>query len=104
MLQIYVCVIFQETRQHTQAHVTSCALIHCVPFLWPREEHRWQRSWVNDLAGQHLLWRLLLRLTAAGVGVVVVIVVLVLPPPPNSLQHRLPQHLIQRWCQQPEFH
>ena len=27
-LQIYFCVIFLETRHHTQAHITSGALIH----------------------------------------------------------------------------
>jgi len=37
-LQIYFCLIFRETRHHTQAHVTSGALIH-----WPREEHRFRR-------------------------------------------------------------
>jgi len=31
-LQIYFYVIFHETRHHTQAHVTSCTLIHC-PFF-----------------------------------------------------------------------
>jgi hypothetical protein len=51
MLQIYFGMIFHETRHHAQAHVTSCALIHFVPFLWPREEHRRQRSWVDDFAG-----------------------------------------------------
>jgi hypothetical protein len=28
ILQIYLCVIFHETRHHAQAHVTSGALIH----------------------------------------------------------------------------
>jgi len=53
-----------------------------VPFLWPQEEHRQQRSWA-DFAGQCLLWRLLLSLAAA------VVVVVPLPLlPQNSLQHR----------------
>ena len=33
-----------------------------MPFLWPREEHRRQSSWV-DFTG-HCLWLLLLRLAA----------------------------------------
>jgi len=31
-LEIYFGVIFQETRHHAQAHVTSCTFIHC-PFF-----------------------------------------------------------------------
>jgi len=50
-----------------------------VPFLWPQEEHRWQRSWVDDFGGQCFLWQLLLRLAAA-------VPLLLLPQ--NSLQHR----------------
>jgi len=49
--------------------------LYTVPFLWLREEHRRQRSWVDDFAGQCLLWRLLLRLAAAAV----VVVLLLLP-------------------------
>jgi len=30
-----------------------------VPFLWPREEHRQQWSWVDNFAGQCWLWQLL---------------------------------------------
>jgi len=81
ILQIYYCVIFCETRHHAQAHITSGALIHNVPFLWPREEHRWQSSWV-DFAGQCLLWLLLLRLAA--------VVVPLLLPPQNSLLTSIP--------------
>jgi len=32
ILQIYFCVIIHETRNHTQASVTSEALIHCALF------------------------------------------------------------------------
>jgi len=50
---------------------------HTVPFLWPREEHRWQSSWV-DSATHCFLWLLLLRLAAA-------VVPLLLLLPQNSL-------------------
>ena len=53
-LQIYFGVIFLETRHHAQAHITSGAFIHCALF-WPREEHRWQRSLVDDFTGQCFL-------------------------------------------------
>ena len=55
-----------------------------MPFLWLREEHRWQSSWV-DFAGHCLLWLLLLRLAAAAVVVVVVVVCLLLLLPKNIL-------------------
>jgi len=58
-LQIYFCVIFHETRHHTQAHVTSGAL---CPFFG-REKNTRQSSWA-DFAGLCLLWLLLLRLAA----------------------------------------
>jgi hypothetical protein len=38
-------------------------LVHTVPFLWPREEHRQQQSCVDDFAGQCLLWQLSRRKT-----------------------------------------
>jgi hypothetical protein len=60
--------------------------LHTVPFLWLQEEHRQQRRWVDDFAGQCLLWRFLLRLAAAAA--VVVVPLLLLLPPQNSLQHR----------------
>jgi len=31
---------------------------YMLPFLSPQEEHTWQRSWVDNFAGQCLLWRL----------------------------------------------
>jgi len=44
--------------------------LYTVPFLWPREENRWQCSWVDDFAGNCLLWQLLSRKTffAASLG------------------------------------
>ena len=73
-----ICVIFCETRHHAHAHVTSCALIHCVPFLWLREEHRWQHSWVSDLAGHYLIWWLLLRLAAVVLPPLLLLLLLLL--------------------------
>ena len=49
-----------------------------VLFLWPREEHKRQISWV-DFAGQCMLWLLLLRLAVLVVIVVVVVLLLLLP-------------------------
>jgi len=43
ILQIYFCVIFRETRRHSQAHVTSGAL---CPFFG-REKNTRQRSRVR---------------------------------------------------------
>ena len=53
---------------------------YTVPFLWSREEHKRQISWVY-FAGQCLLWLLLLRLAAL---VVVVLLLLLLLLPQNS--------------------
>jgi len=35
-LQIYIFVIFRETRHHAQTHVTSGTLIHCALSLAAR--------------------------------------------------------------------
>ena len=40
----------------THRHTSHLAYLYIVPFLWPREEHRRQQSWVDDFAGQCLLW------------------------------------------------
>ena len=48
-----------------------------VPFLWPREEHRRQSSWI-DFTGHCLLWLLLMRLADVFV-----------PPPLLPLLHPL---------------
>jgi len=63
ILQIYFCVIFHKTRHHAQAHI-NLRHLYTVPFLWPREEHRQMRRWVDDFAGHWFLWRLVLRLEA----------------------------------------
>jgi len=55
--------------------------LHTVPFHWPRGELRRQHSWVDDFAGQFLLWRLLVRLAAF------VVFPLLIRLPQNSLQH-----------------
>ena len=39
------------------------AHLYTVPFLWLREEHRWQGSWMDDFAGHCLLWWLSSRKT-----------------------------------------
>jgi len=39
------------------------AHLYAVPLLWPQEEPKRQHSWVNDFAGQCLLWQLLSRTT-----------------------------------------
>ena len=57
-LQIHFGVIFLETRHHAQAITSHLAHLYFVFFLWPREEHRRQRSLIDDFAGQCLLWRL----------------------------------------------
>ena len=44
---------------HTHRPMSHLAHLYTVPFLWPREEHRRQHSWVDDFAGQCLLWRLM---------------------------------------------
>ena len=61
-LQIYYCVIFRETRHHTQAHVTSGALIHCTLSL----DARWTQT-EGEFGGWFhwpcWLWRLHSRAT-----------------------------------------
>jgi len=63
ILQIYFCVTFHEIRHHTQAHVTSGALIHCA--LSSAARRTQTAAQVNDFAGHCLLWRLLLLLASA---------------------------------------
>jgi len=70
--------VWYSVKQGT-THIPTSHLTHLytLPFLWPREDHRWQSSWV-DFAGHCLLWLLLLRLAA-------VVVPLLLIFPQNSL-------------------
>ena len=57
-------LVWYSVKQGTMHRPTSHLVhLYTVPFLWPREEHRRPRSWVNDFAGQCLLWRLLSRKT-----------------------------------------
>ena len=51
-------LVWYSTKQGTtHRHVSHLAHLCIVPFLWPREECRGQRSWVDDFAGHHvLLW------------------------------------------------
>ena len=91
--------VWYSAKQGTMHRPTShLAHLYTVPFLWPQEEHRWQRSWVDDFGGQCLLRWFLLRFAAA------VLVPPLLLPPQNSLQHRDSQHLIPSQYQQPEYH
>jgi len=43
-------------RGTTHRPTSHVAHLYTVPLLWPREEHRQQRRWVDDFAGQCLLW------------------------------------------------
>jgi len=84
ILQIYFCVIFRQTRHHSQAHITSVAL--CALSLAARRTH----SSAVGFAGQCLLRRLLLRLVV--VVVVVVVVFIVVPLRLTILSHTSLQH------------
>ena len=57
----------QDTMHRPMSHL---AHLYTVPFLWLREEHGWQCSWVDDFAGNCLLWQLSSRNTffAAALG------------------------------------
>ena len=59
--------VWYSAKQGTTHRPTShLAHLYTVPFLWLQEEHRWQCRWVDDFAGQCLLWWLLLRFAAAA--------------------------------------
>ena len=75
ILQIYICVIFCETRHHAQVHVTSGALVHCA-LSFSVKRTQTAEQWVC-FTGHCLLWLLLLRLPA--------VVPLLLPPQNNLL-------------------
>ena len=77
ILQIHFCVIYSTKQGTTHRPRSHLAHLDTVPFLWLREEHRQQHSWVDDFAGQCLLWWLLLRLAAAAAAAVVVVVIVV---------------------------
>ena len=53
---IFVCYFSKRGTMH--GPTSHLAHLYIVPFLWPWEEHRRQRSWVDDFAGQCVLWRL----------------------------------------------
>ena len=83
-------MIFLETRHHTQAHITSGAVIH-LPFLSLREEHKKQHIWFDDFAGQCLLWRLLSRRTFIPPALPTNLgggAILALYSSPNKIPHR----------------
>jgi hypothetical protein len=57
-------LVWYSTKRGTMHKPTSLLVhLYTVPFLWPWEEHRRQHSWVDDFAGQRLLWRLSSRTT-----------------------------------------
>ena len=52
-------LVWYSTKQGTLNRPTShLVYLYTVPFLWLREAHRQQHIWVDDFAGQCLLWRL----------------------------------------------
>jgi hypothetical protein len=52
-------LVWYFVKQGTLHSPTShLAHLYTLPFLWPWEQHRRQRSWVHDFAGQCLLWGL----------------------------------------------
>jgi len=64
-------LVWYSAKQDTMHRPTSHLVhLYTVPFLWPWEEHRWQRSWVDDFAGQCLLWRLSSRTTFVALALV----------------------------------
>jgi hypothetical protein len=77
-----------SAEQGTTHRPTSC-LEHCVPFLWPREEHAAQIGWWFH-CGQCLWWGLLLLLTLFLLQIVF---------PIASLSTWFPSQ-----CQQPALH
>ena len=49
---------YSAKRGTTHRPTSHLAHLYTVPFLWPWEEYKQQRSWVDDFAGQCLLWQL----------------------------------------------
>ena len=87
----------QGTRRRPTSHL---AHVYTVPFIWPREEHRRQWSWVDDFAGQGLLWQLLGRKTfvAAALGLPTNVgVVRSWLFPASSIKFLTRRSLISRW-------
>ena len=57
-------LVWYSTKQGTLNRPTSHLVhLYTVPILWLREAHRQQHIWVDDFAGQCLLWRLSSRKT-----------------------------------------
>jgi len=48
--------VWYSSKQGTiHGHTSHVAHLYIVPFLWLREEHRWQQRWVDDFTGQCFL-------------------------------------------------
>jgi hypothetical protein len=62
---IYKFIFVWYSSKQGTTHRPTLHLVHLyiVPFIWPWEKHRRQRSSVSDFAGQHLLWRISSRKT-----------------------------------------
>jgi len=57
-------LVWYSMKQGTTHKPTShLAHLYAVPFLRLRDEHRWQRSWLDDFVGQCRLWQLSSRTT-----------------------------------------
>ena len=59
----FTFVWYSAKQDTTHRPVSHLAHLYTVPFLWLREEHKRQYSWVDDFSGQCLLWRLSSRKT-----------------------------------------
>ena len=59
----YTLVWYSITQGTTHRPMSHLVHLYTAPFLWPQEKHTPQHRWVDDFAGQCLLWRLSSRKT-----------------------------------------
>ena len=52
MICKFTLVWYSAKQGPTHRSTSHLAHLHTMPFLWPWDEHRRQRSWVDDFAGQ----------------------------------------------------
>ena len=66
----FTLVWYSAKKGTTLGPLSHLARLCTVPYLWLRDKHRQQRSWVDDFTGQCWLWRLSSRTTfvAATLG------------------------------------
>ena len=97
--------VWNSSKPCTMHRPTShLAHLHTVPFIWPREEHRQERSWVHDFGGQVLLWQIMSRKTfvAAALGLPICLgVVQSWPFPASIIKFLTRRSLISRWVHLP---